>query len=225
MSAPQPRPRSRWLWLAHRASAWITCILVLGWATTAALRTVEAAANRSLADWRARRHAAAGTTSGAIPLVAGVMVKQLLPVGGHGLRGIRVATTAGGAPRAAAAQPVAWKVVHIAAPGGTNALLRSGTVTSDDIDPAGWIHIDFEPLAASPSGRHLLKLIPPDDPGPHPLSLVLLHALEPRSPPVVTAGPASLHPPAQPPPGTGLQMRLIDAATPADTVTARGGLP
>lgn len=195
-------------------------MLALACATTAALRTVEAAATRALTDWRSRREAMAGTAGGVIPLADGVVVKQQLPAGSHDMRGIRLATTTDDAVRAAA-RPVAWKLVRMAAPGGTNALVRSGSFTAGDIDAEGWIHIDFAPLADSAAARHLLKLVAPDDAGPRPVGLVLFHGRQPWSPPVVTSGPAATRAPAQPLPGTALRMRILDAAT----APHGGGLP
>lgn len=200
-------------------------MLALGCGTTVALRTVEAAATRALADWRSRQEAAAGTPVGAIPLTAGVMVKQMIPAGTRGLHGIRLATTAGGARRPGA-PPVAWtwKVVRMATPGGTNTLVRSGSVTADDIDAEGWAHIDFEPITDFPAACHLLKVLAADEPGPDPVGLVLVRTRQSSPPAVVTTVPASPHAPAQPLPGTGLRVRLL-TATAGGSAGDGGGPP
>jgi len=226
MPPPQPRLPPRHHWLARRASAWITCLAVLTGFTCAALRAVEGAAHRALTDWCARREAMSGTPAPSIPLVDGVIVKQRLPDrqaasgGDRAPRGIRVATVSPhGNP-----EGITWRLVRLAGADGTNTLVHSGTLGTTDIDAAGWIHIEFPPLTTPPSDRLLLKLCAPPGPAVNPSSLAVHHTHLPCAPPLVSAGPTTVHPPAQPLPGTCLALRVIDGDQVTEA-TAVGGLP
>jgi hypothetical protein len=201
-------------------------LAVLVGLTATALRTVEGAAHRALADWCARREAMSGSPAASIPLVDGVIVKQRLPdlrshgSADHGLRGLRLATVSPhGIP-----DGITWRLVRVAGADGTNTLVRSGSLGTADVDAAGWIHIDFAPLVPARLDRLLLKLCAPPGPSARPLCLAVHHTHLPSAPPLVNAGPTTVHPPAQPLAGTRLALRIIDG-DPLTEATAVGGLP
>jgi hypothetical protein len=201
-------------------------LAVLVGLTATALRTVEGAAHRALADWCARREAMSGSPAPSIPLVDDVIVKQRLPdfqsrsSADHGLRGLRLAT----ASPPGIADGITWRLVRLAGADGTNTLVRSGSLGTANVDAAGWIHIDFAPLATAPSDRLLLKLCAPPGPSTRPLWLAVHHTHLPSEPPLVNAGPTTVHPPTPPLPGTRLALRIIDG-DPLTEATTVGGLP
>jgi len=219
MDITSTRTRRRLRWWACRGIAWCLCAGALLSATSIAFRGIDGQARAALADWRARKRAGDGELFAIVrdprpplQLADGVIIKQELRATHDGLCGLRLeAVRSDSAPEGGA---VTWRLVMLAADGGTPRLLRSGTLDAAAGAATGWLDIPFDPIADSAGGHYMLKILAPPERPTRPLALAVHTTPEAREPHVVSAGPTTSAPPPLPVTGTALHLWLRYSAVP-----------